>query len=115
MHFAQELRNPSELSVDTPGTSEKELSMACTLVESMASKWKPDDYQDEYREALLAVLEEKVKSKGKLPPVKAQKAPAGRKVIDLVYILQESINSAGKQKPAAKKSTKHARTRRKAA
>ena len=35
--------------------------MAGKLVKSLAAKFKPDDYEDTYREAVLAVIERKAK------------------------------------------------------
>jgi DNA end-binding protein Ku len=79
--------------------------MALTLVKSMAGKWEPQKYHDEYREALMKLIEEKIKAGGKkLAPVKAGEKPTP--VIDLVSILQQSIAKAAegpaKKKPAAK-------------
>ena len=39
--------------------------MAKSLVDSMSAKWNPEKYKDDYREALMEVIEEKVESGGK--------------------------------------------------
>src|SRR4051812_4750533 len=106
LHFADELRNPKELEIPKAETGKKELDMALTLVKSMAGKWEPQKYHDEYREALMNLIEQKIKAGGKkLAPVKAGEKPTP--VIDLVSILQQSIAKAAeggsaRKKPAAK-------------
>jgi DNA end-binding protein Ku len=109
MHFADELRDPEELDVPEAATGQKELKMAVSLVEGMSDKWNPEKYHDEYRDALMEVIEQKIKTGGKeLPAAKPRKAERPGKVIDLVSILQESI--AQTKRPSAKKTTKsHAR------
>src|SRR5687768_4701158 len=105
LHFADELRNPKDLEIPKHEPGKKELDMAQTLVKSMAGKWEPEKYHDEYREALMKLIEDKIKAGGKkLAPVKAGEKPAP--MIDLVSILQQSIAKAAegppKKKPAAK-------------
>ena len=41
------------------------MDMAKALVNSMSGKWDPEKYHDDYREALMEVIEEKVESGGK--------------------------------------------------
>ncbi len=63
MHFADELSDTGKLRVPKklePG--KRESDMAKALVESMSGKWDPEKYHDDYREALLEVIEEKVES-----------------------------------------------------
>ena len=114
LHFPDELRNPKELDIPKHETGKKELDMAMTLVKSMAGKWQPEKYHDEYREALMKLIEEKIKAGGKkLAPAKPGEKPTA--MIDLVSILQQSIAKAAegpKKKPAAKS---RARAHRKAA
>jgi DNA end-binding protein Ku len=102
MHFADELRDPSELKIVTQAVGQKELDMALSLINSMSGRWEPQKYRDEYRDALMDVIQQKIKFRGKkLPPLKEQPAPASSKVIDLVSILQKSLSQAegGKRKP----------------
>lgn len=103
MHFADELADPGELNLPpAKGIGRKELTMAESLIDSMSGDWDPENYKDEYREALMHVIEEKVKSGGKEAP--ARKAAHGKstKVVDLVSVLQESLKQAqaGKKKTA---------------
>ena len=58
MHFAEELADAEKLNVPkTLEPGKREMDMAKALVESMSSKWDPQRYHDDYREALLEVIE----------------------------------------------------------
>jgi DNA end-binding protein Ku len=103
MHFAEELADPGKLHLPKnlePG--KRELDMAKALVGSMSAKWNPEKYHDDYREALMEVIEEKVEAGGEEIEEKPKKAPTPTKVIDLVSVLQQSLQESGKGK---KKST----------
>lgn len=96
MHFADELRDSSELKVPSQSVGQKELDMALSLINNMAGRWEPQKYHDEYREALMDLIAEKIKARGKkLPPPKKLSKSTESKVIDLVSILQESLAQAG--------------------
>jgi DNA end-binding protein Ku len=111
MHFAEELADAEKLHVPKKlevGKREKE--MAQKLVESMTAKWDPGKYHDDYREALMEVIEEKVESGGKEIEEKPKPKRESTKVIDLVAVLQESLaksQGAKKKKSAPKRTTKH--------
>jgi DNA end-binding protein Ku len=105
MHFADDLADTEKLHVPKKAeVGKRELDMAKALIDSMSSKWNPEKYHDEYREALMEVIEEKVESGGKEIAEKPKKAPRPTKVIDLVEVLQQSLAEAkgGKKKTAAK-------------
>jgi DNA end-binding protein Ku len=87
----------------------------------MTSKWEPERYVDEYKDALMKVIEKKIEAGGKELPTEKHKAPRATNVIDLVEVLQKSLSEAGKgsgaaagAKTTAKKKHAHA-TKRKAA
>jgi DNA end-binding protein Ku len=90
MHFASEVLTPEELSRPTTALNEKELKMAQALVDSMTVDWQPQKYRDEYRDAVMEMIETKAKNK-QLPAAPAA-APRATNVVDLVKVLQESIN-----------------------
>src|SRR5205814_4437808 len=65
MHFADELADPEKLQVQKKTeVGEREINMAKSLIDSMSSKWNPEKYKDDYREALMEVIEEKVEAGG---------------------------------------------------
>ena len=81
----------------------QELQMARTLIENLTDDWKPDQYRDEYRDALMEIVEKKVAGE----EIEVIEAPAPTKVVDLMDALKASVEAATKEKkPAtAKKST----------
>jgi DNA end-binding protein Ku len=114
MHFAEELADAEKLNVPkTLEPGKREMDMAKALVQSMSSKWDPQKYHDDYREALLEVIEEKVEAGGKEIDEKPKKAPTPTKVIDLVAVLQQSLaaSQGAKKKPAAKSTAAKKSTR----
>ncbi len=116
MHFAEELSDPEQLNVPKKSAEpgKRELDMAKALVGTMSSEWNPDKYRDEYRDALLEVIEEKVEAGGKEIEEKPKKKKPSPKVIDLVAVLQQSLaQSKGggekKKRAAHKKSSGRSR------
>ena len=111
MHFAEELADADKLDIPKKlEVGKRELDMAKALVDSMSSKWDPKKYRDDYREALMEVIEEKVEAGGKEIEEKPKPKPRpSTKVIDLVSVLQESLNTTKKSQHARKSSaaTRH--------
>ena len=105
MHFAEELSDVEKLNVPRKSSEpgKRELDMAKALVENMTSEWNPTKYKDDYREALLDVIEEKVEAGGKEIEEKPKPKKPSPKVIDLVAVLQESLakSEGGKRKKTA--------------
>jgi len=105
MHFPDELADPNELNLPKATPGKKELAMADQLINSMAEKWQPEKWKDEYREALMKLIEEKAAApeKERRAPKAARRKPTN--VVDLVAVLQESLNAhaKGASKPKAKK------------
>jgi DNA end-binding protein Ku len=98
MHFASEILAPEELkNGSATAITDKELKMAQSLVESMSTPWEPEKYRDEYRNAMMEIIEQKAQHK----EVAKKPAPAMRatNVVDLVKVLQESLNRNQSLKP----------------
>ena len=117
MHFADELADPEKLHVPKKlEVGKREMNMAKSLIGSMTSKWQPEKYKDDYRKALMDVIEEKVEAGGKEIEEKPKKPPKPTKVIDLVSVLQKSLEQTGtKKKATAESRGKHKQPARKAA
>ena len=99
MHFAEELSDTSKLNIPKKvEVGKRELNIATALIDSMSAKWNPEKYKDDYREALMEVIEEKVEAGGKEIEERPKKAPKPTKVIDLVKVLQQSLERTGKSK-----------------
>ncbi len=98
MHFAHEILQPAELnSGNSTAVNERELKMAQTLIESMSVPWEPEKYKDEYRDALLEIIEQKAQHREVEDKPVAK--PRATNVVDLVKVLQESLNRAQTVKP----------------
>ncbi|HEV3474839.1 MAG TPA: Ku protein [Actinomycetota bacterium] len=105
MFWPDEIRKADfpELDKDVK-VSDKELSMAQSLIENLTEPFKPDAYRDEYREALLEVVEKKVAGE----EIEYIEAPEPAKVVDLMEALKQSVEdtkkaAAPKRKTPAKK------------
>jgi DNA end-binding protein Ku len=110
MHFQEELADPNQLGLPNVETGTEELEMAGSLVDTMTEDWKPDKYHDEYAQALMKVIEEKIAAGGQeLPGVSRPGSSPSTKVVDIVAMLQESLKQRGKKEQAEPK--KRARKR----
>ena len=111
MHFAEELADPKTLKVPAKlEAGKRELDMAKALITSMSAEWNPEKYHDDYREALMEVIEEKVESGGKEIENKPKTKHTPTKVIDLVAVLQQSLEQSGKKAKKPAKAGKSARS-----
>jgi DNA end-binding protein Ku len=112
MHFADELHDVDDFKLPhATSVGEKELDMAKSLISSMTTEWKPEDYKDEYRHALEKLIEDKVEHPHKSPAhAKTKHRPSN--VIDLVKVLQESLGQSGRGKKAGHGKAKTAKKKK---
>ena len=104
MYFADEVRDFGEID---RGQSAKikpgELELALQLIDGLASdEFEPEKYQDEYRQRVLDLINQKVEGK-EVTAVGPQQQRA--QVIDLMEALKESLAkrvASGEKKPLAK-------------
>jgi DNA end-binding protein Ku len=79
----------------------------------MTSEWKPEQYTDQYHEALEKMIEEKIKRGDEETPVPVKrKKPTS--IVDLASVLRQSIQQT-QAKPKSKNSTKIRSLRRRKA
>jgi DNA end-binding protein Ku len=114
MYWPDEIRPAEFEELDkAPKVRDQELKMAQSLIDSLTDDWHPEEYKDEYREALLDIVEKKVA--GEEIEVVEEAEPT--KVADLMEALKASVEAAraGKKqaprkakKPAAKRAAKKA-------
>ena len=69
--------------------------MAEQLVEAMTEPFDPARYRDEYREALLQVINAKVEGQEIAAPVPAEE---GTNLVDLMKVLEASVRAAVEQR-----------------
>ncbi|HEY1695079.1 MAG TPA: Ku protein [Polyangiaceae bacterium] len=109
MRFAEELVAGDELApADQKEPSPREKQLALHLVEELSGPFDPGRHPDEYRNAVLAAVDQKVEA-GEVSRETSEEAPAaaastGAQVIDLAELLSRSISAAGKPGPAKAKS-----------
>jgi DNA end-binding protein Ku len=106
MHFPDELVDVEEFKEPKERTIGKaEMQMAEQLIDSMSSPWKPEEYTDEYRDALEELIEDKIEHGGDSKPAPAKKKKPSN-VVDLVSILEQSLKDSKAKKPGSSKSSK---------
>jgi DNA end-binding protein Ku len=107
LRWSDEVRDTAGLAWpgDDVKVSAGELKMAEQLVEAMAGDWQPDLFHDEFREKLMALVEEKAKEGGlrSVAPLPGEDEPATAEVIDLTELLRRSLKGNAAPAPAAKK------------
>ncbi len=70
----------------------QELQMATSLIDTMTGEFEPEQFHDEYREALQAVIDAKVEGREVVQPQEPGEKEAP--VVDLMSALQESVDAA---------------------
>jgi DNA end-binding protein Ku len=98
MYWPDEIR---AAEFDTLEADEKvranEVDMAKSLIQNLTEPWQPDAYKDEYREALMDIVERKVAGE----PIEAPAAAAPARVVDLMDALKASVDAAKRKTPSS--------------
>ncbi len=107
LHWPDEVRAMDELNLPEEQIEIKasEKKMAEQLVASMTGDFSADDYHDDYRQALMAVIERKVA--GEKPEPAARTEPTN--ITDLMAALEASVAAARTDRKAAKADAKVAK------
>jgi DNA end-binding protein Ku len=121
LRYPQELVDASDYNIPEGKVSdyrisERELAMAGQLIESMAGAWKPEQYHDEFRKRLHAVIQKRLKAGGKVAKKEEPAQPdedAATNVVDFMSLLQKSL-STHKRTPAKSAAAPAKATARKA-
>jgi DNA end-binding protein Ku len=94
LRFADELVPGTDIDVAEPsrGPGEREVKMAAQLIDTLHEKFKPENYEDEYRKAVLEV----VKRKATGEDIVAADEPAADDSADLMATLRASLDGAKK-------------------
>ena len=112
MYWPDEVR---AAEFDTVDSSEKvrdnEVEMAKALIENLSEPWNPEQFKDEYREALLDIVERKVAGE----PIEAPAEAAPARVVDLMEALKASVAAAKKKTPPAAGGAKRSTPKKSAA
>jgi DNA end-binding protein Ku len=120
LRFADEVLDVPEMGdVDRLKIAPKELQLATSLIDALATEWTPDQYKDDYQQNLQEVI--KSKMKGETIELEADERPMRAEVVDLAERLRASLKAAegrtgtssksGKAKSRAKTASKAKRKR----
>jgi DNA end-binding protein Ku len=94
MLWPDEIRSPKFAGLDDDAEAKPaELAMANMLVESLAGDYVPDDYEDDYKQAVDAVVKAQLEG-GDVHEVPAAVQDGSGEVIDLLAALQQSVERA---------------------
>ncbi len=114
IYFPDEVRDFQEVPnvPEDPNIVEKELETAKLLIEQLTTTFEPEKYHDDYRTALLDLIEQKKEGE----EIASAKEPAKRdNVTDLMDALEKSLNKTKKtNKKAKRKKTSKKTTTQKA-
>jgi DNA end-binding protein Ku len=111
MRFSQEIVPAEEFTF--PGAaskyrvSAKEIKMAEELIESMSTKWSPEDYKDDFRATLRKLVDARIAKHGKKVTKKLDEEKlepgATTNVVDFMALLKKSLaaKERGKSKPSS--------------
>ncbi len=92
--WPDEIRKPAFDVLDGLGEpSQAEVKMADLLIDSMAADFDPEEYEDDYQEAVEALVERKL-SGGDTTVAPTAEADDGGQVVDLLAALQKSVDRA---------------------
>ena len=91
MMWPDEIRKP-DFSIETGEVKDSEVKMATMLVETLAGDFDPDDFEDDYAEAVQEVVKAKIEGgEIKRTPTSTK---TGGEVVDLLAALQRSVAAA---------------------
>jgi len=93
LYWPDEIRALADLDIpdEEPEIKPAEKKMAAQLIEAMTGEFDPAQYRDEYREALMQVIESKIEGR---ETVEIEPAAEPTKLVDLMAALQASVNAA---------------------
>ena len=119
LRFDQELIDLKEFDLPSSdlrehGVAKKEIELASKLIDGMTMKWKAAAYHDEYREALMKLVQRKVQS-GQTAAIEdpdGEDAAPVRQTINFMDVLKRSVAHAAKTKTKAAPRTAKAKTAR---
>jgi DNA end-binding protein Ku len=93
LYWPDEIRALGELDLPQEEAEIKpaEKKMAAQLIEAMTGEFDPAQYRDEYREALMQVIESKIEGR---ETVEVEEPAEPTKLVDLMAALQASVSAA---------------------
>lgn len=113
MRFAHEIRSPVDLRVPKAGEgwTRKEMELTRRLIDTLADRWKPEEFRDTYTDVLRKVIE--AKAEGRTLESPAEERP--RPVASLVSALEKSLGRKAPLKAAGRPAAQRRRAGRRVA
>jgi DNA end-binding protein Ku len=101
LRFAHEIKGVAELeaggALEPPEITPKELELAEQLVAALDAPWDPAEFRDDYRDDLLALIEEKARTG--VAPTRGEGQPReAAEVVDMMELLKRSVGEARERK-----------------
>lgn len=116
MMWPDEIRQP-DFKVEAGEVKDAEVKMAQMLIETLSGDFEPEEFEDDYADAVNAVVKAKIEG-GEVQRTETS-AKTGGEVVDLLAALQRSVEAAktsrGEEAPAKKTATKKAPAKKAAA
>ena len=115
LHWPDEIRSTKELDLPDEELDFKpaERAMAKQLVSAMTGEFEPDNYKDEYRDALMKVIEAKIEGHEAVVPEPVEETG---NLVDLMAALEASVKATkdarGEARPVSVSEAKKAREKR---
>jgi DNA end-binding protein Ku len=99
LFFAEDVRAKNEIeeAVETVEVKQAELQLAEQVIDSLVGEWRIEDFENEYRRDLKAMLDAKLAGE----QIKRPEPVAETPVVDLMEALRRSVAEAQGGKPAA--------------
>lgn len=105
MLWPDEIRRPDfDFLSEDVDVRKQEMAMAESYIETLAGDFEPDEYTDQYREALLEVID--AKKEGAVAVEQTEEEPEEGKVVDLMEALRQSVEQAKESRAAGSKAKK---------
>jgi DNA end-binding protein Ku len=95
MFYANEIQAGQNVLDNAEELKDKELELAKQLVQTLATKFKPEQFHDEYQANVQKLIEQKQQGQSIVSAPQPKMAP----VIDIFDALQRSLQQSGKKAP----------------
>jgi DNA end-binding protein Ku len=108
LRYRQEIRDLSEFSLPSRKdprlkVNKKELELAEQLIEGMSGKWTPEAFHDEYRDALMKLIERRIKTGETVEGAEAEESEEEPRTVNFMEMLKASVRKTGAKRRGAPK------------
>jgi DNA end-binding protein Ku len=100
LFYAEDIRSKADVEDAVGGTEVKkaELELADQVIQSLVGEWRPEDFENEYRNDLKAMLDAKLAGEAIARPEPTPETP----VVDLMEALRRSVADVQERRAAEK-------------